>query len=273
MSFLERESGRVSVELMHPSWLIYSEGFRCDFFRLASKRVFDVVVSLGLLAATVPVWLVTALAIYAEDRGPVLYRQVRTGQNGRPFTMLKFRSMRIDAEADGQPVWASANDRRTTWVGAAIRRLRIDEIPQLVNVLIGHMSFVGPRPERPAFVESLARAIPFYPERHFVKPGVTGWAQVRYGYANNLEEETEKMRYDLYYIKNRSLWLDCRILVWTVGIMLFGQGASQVRHPAPFGRGLSVPVPAPARIPVAIVPVLADSRAVRSSDSHARDPR
>jgi sugar transferase (PEP-CTERM system associated) len=225
VTFLERESGRVNVELIHPSWLIFSSGFRCHFFRLASKRLFDVTVSLGILIAASPIALLTALAIYLEDRGPVLYRQLRMGQNGRPFTIFKFRSMRVDAESDGQAVWASLNDRRATRVGALIRRLRIDELPQILNVLLGHMSFVGPRPERPQFVAQLAREIPFYPERHFVKPGITGWAQVRYSYGSSRKDAQEKLEYDLYYVKHQSLAFDLMVLLQTVEIVLFRLGS------------------------------------------------
>jgi sugar transferase (PEP-CTERM system associated) len=225
LTFLERESGRVAVELMHPSWLIFSNGFRCDRLRLATKRVFDVVVSLGILVVASPVALLAALAVYLEDRKPVLYRQWRTGQNGRPFEILKFRSMRVDAESDGQAVWASRNDPRVTRVGALIRRLRIDELPQVVNVLLGHMSFVGPRPERPEFATELGRDIPFYPERHFVKPGITGWAQVRYSYGASLRDAREKLEYDLYYVKHHSLAFDLMVLVQTVEIVLFRVGA------------------------------------------------
>jgi sugar transferase (PEP-CTERM system associated) len=160
LTFLERESGRVSVELMHPSWLIFSSGFRCDFLRLATKRAFDVLVSIAILIAAAPVALVAAVAIWLEDRGPILYRQLRTGQNGRPFRMIKFRSMRVNAESDGRAVWARRDDPRVTRVGTWIRRLRIDELPQVVNVLLGHMSFVGPRPERPEFVAPHAGRVP-----------------------------------------------------------------------------------------------------------------
>jgi lipopolysaccharide/colanic/teichoic acid biosynthesis glycosyltransferase len=184
-----------------------------------------VLVSLGILVVASPVALLAALAIYLEDRKPVLYRQLRTGQNGRPFTMLKFRSMRVDAESDGQAVWASRNDPRATRVGALIRRLRIDELPQVVNVLLGHMSFVGPRPERPEFAAQLAREIPFYPERHFVKPGITGWAQVRYAYGASRRDAREKLEYDLYYVKHHSLAFDLMVLVQTVEIVLFRVGA------------------------------------------------
>jgi len=225
LTFLERESGRVSVELMHPSWLIFSSGFRCDFLRLATKRAFDVVVGVAILVAAAPVALAAAAAIWLEDRGPILYRQLRTGQNGRPFRMIKFRSMRVDAEVDGRAVWARRDDPRVTRVGAWIRRLRIDEVPQVVNVLLGHMSFVGPRPERPEFVAQLAGKVPFYEERHFVKPGVTGWAQVRYSYGASEKDAQEKLEYDLFYVKHHSLALDLIVLLRTVEIVLFRIGS------------------------------------------------
>jgi sugar transferase (PEP-CTERM system associated) len=225
VTFLERESGRVNVELVHPSWLIFSNGFRSDFLRLATKRCFDVAVSTVMLVVTLPVFLLTALAIWLEDRGPVFYRQVRTGANGRPFSILKFRSMRVDAERDGAARWAAANDPRITGVGAVIRRARIDELPQLYNVLLGHMSFVGPRPERPQFVEQLAKAIPFYPARHSVKPGITGWAQVRYSYGASTRDALDKLEYDLYYVKHHTLAFDLMVLLQTVEIVLFRIGS------------------------------------------------
>lgn len=225
VTFLERESGRVSVELMHPSWLIFSSGFRCDALRLATKRVFDVVVALAILLVSLPISLLTMLAIKLEDGGPVLYRQIRIGQNGRHFRVMKFRSMRVDAEKAGQPVWASLNDARVTRIGRVIRKLRIDELPQVLNVLVGHMSFVGPRPERPAFVEELAQTIPFYRERHFVKPGITGWAQVRYSYGSSRKDAQEKLEYDLYYVKHHSLAFDLLVLLQTVEIVLFRVGS------------------------------------------------
>jgi sugar transferase (PEP-CTERM system associated) len=225
LTFLERESGRVSVALMHPSWFIFASGFRSHFLRLATKRVFDVTASFALLVATAPLALITALAIFLEDRGPIFYRQLRTGQNGRPFRIIKFRSMRVDAEVDGRAVWASPDDPRTTRVGAWMRRLRIDELPQLVNVLLGQMSLVGPRPERPEFVAELARAVPFYNQRHFVKPGITGWAQVRYGYGASQKDAQAKLEYDLYYVKHHSLALDLMVLLQTVEVVLFRIGA------------------------------------------------
>ena len=225
LTFLERESGRVNVALLHPSALIFSDGFRCDFLRLATKRAFDVTASLTMLVLSAPIALLTALLVYLEDRGPVFYRQVRTGQNGRPFTILKFRSMRVDAEADGRAIWARANDPRVTRVGALIRKLRLDELPQLFNVLVGQMSFVGPRPERPAFVEQLAQTVPFYRQRHYVKPGITGWAQVRYSYGASSREAQDKLEYDLYYVKNHTLAFDLAVLLQTVEIVLFRIGA------------------------------------------------
>lgn len=225
MTFVERESGRVSVELMDPSWLIFSQGFRCSLLRIASKRLFDIGVSAGLLVITAPVALLAALAVYLEDRGPVLYRQVRTGRNGRLFTIYKFRSMRTDAERDGVAVWAGRDDPRVTRVGAFLRRSRIDEVPQLVNVLLGSMSLVGPRPERPSFVDQLAGAVPFYRQRHFVKPGITGWAQVRYSYGASHTDGKRKLEFDLFYVKHHSLAFDLMVLVQTVEIVLFRIGS------------------------------------------------
>jgi sugar transferase (PEP-CTERM system associated) len=225
VAFLERESGRVSVELAQPSWLIYSEGFRSDLFRLAVKRVFDICVSAIVLILAAPIALFTAIAIFLEDRGPIIYSQVRAGQDGRPFRMLKFRSMSFNAEPDGRAVWARRNDPRVTRVGAFIRKARIDELPQVLNVLVGQMSFVGPRPERPLFVESLSNSIPFYAERHYVKPGITGWAQVRYPYGASESDAREKLGYDLYYVTKHSLAFDLMVLLQTVEIVLLRTGS------------------------------------------------
>jgi sugar transferase (PEP-CTERM system associated) len=225
VSFLERESGRVRVELAHPSWLIYSQGFHSDLYRLAVKRVFDICVGAGVLVLAAPIALLTAIAIFVEDRGPIFYSQVRAGRNGRPFRMIKFRSMSLNAERDGAPVWALRNDPRVTRVGAFIRKVRIDELPQVWNVLAGHMSFVGPRPERPSFVESLSNSIPFYAERHYVKPGITGWAQVRYPYGASESDAREKLGYDLYYIAHYNLVFDLMVLLQTVEIVLLRAGA------------------------------------------------
>jgi sugar transferase (PEP-CTERM system associated) len=225
VTFLERESGRVSVELAHPSWLIYSEGFRSDLLRLAIKRLFDICVSAVVLVLAAPIALLTAIAILLQDGGPVFYAQVRIGLNGRPFRMFKFRSMSLNAEPNGQAVWAAQNDPRVTRVGAVIRKLRIDELPQVVNVLLGHMSFVGPRPERPSFVESLSNTVPFYAERHYVKPGITGWAQVRYPYGASQADAMKKLGYDLYYVANHSLAFDLMVLLQTVEVVLLRTGS------------------------------------------------
>ncbi len=225
LEFFERESGRVDLTLMQPSWLIFSKGFRSDGLRLATKRAFDIVVSVCVLLCAAPIALLTAVAIFVEDRGPILFRQTRVGQDCRLFRMLKFRSMRVDAERDGEARWAARNDSRTTRVGKLIRKLRIDELPQVINVLMGHMSFVGPRPERPEFVENLAQAIPYYRERHSVKPGITGWAQVRFAYGSSEKDAREKLEYDLFYVKNHSLAVDLMVLVQTVEVVLFGIGS------------------------------------------------
>lgn len=226
-SFFERETGKVRLETLHPSWLVYSDGFRHVGFQHAVKRGFDIFASSLILLLTWPIMLAAAIAIWGESgfRGPVLYRQVRVGQNWRLFQVLKFRSMVVNAEKDGSPRWAQKNDSRITRTGKFIRRSRIDELPQIFNVLRGDMSFIGPRPERPEFVEQLADKIPYYAERHRVKPGITGWAQVRYPYGASDEDAREKLQYDLYYVKNYSLFLDCLILFQTAEVVIFGQGA------------------------------------------------
>ena len=224
VSFLEDENGYVNVDLAKPSWLIFSDGFRTDFLRTVGKRAFDICVALALIIVTLPVTLATALLIWLEDRGPIFYRQVRTGQFGQPFEILKFRSMGVNAERHGA-VWAQRDDPRVTRVGAFIRRVRIDEIPQAINVLLGQLSFVGPRPERPAFVEQLSRRIPFYAERHFAKPGITGWAQVRFPYGSTEADAREKLGFDLYYVKKQSVIFDLLVLLRTVEIVVFRVGA------------------------------------------------
>ncbi len=191
----------------------------------AALRYFDFALALILSVIALPIALVSVLAIWLEDGGPVLYRQTRIGLGGRPFQMLKFRSMRIDAESDGVPRWAAEDDPRVTRVGRVLRQTRIDELPQLWNVLKGEMTLIGPRPERPAFVDTLSREIPGYTLRHAVKPGLTGWAQVRYPYAASTAEAARKLEYDLYYLSHRSVVLDLRILVETVGVVLSGAGA------------------------------------------------
>jgi sugar transferase (PEP-CTERM system associated) len=226
VSFLERETGKVHLDVLNPSWLIFGEGFRRDALRRIEERLFDVISSSLLLMLTSPVLLLTALAIWVDSgfRGPVFYRQVRVGYGGRNFNVIKFRSMRVDAEKNGA-VWATAGDSRVTRVGNVIRKLRIDELPQIINVLRGDMSFVGPRPERPEFVAQLAESIPYYSERHWVKPGITGWAQLCYPYGASERDAVEKLQYDLYYVKNHSLLFDIMVLAQTVEVVLLGKGA------------------------------------------------
>ncbi|GIL39039.1 TIGR03013 family XrtA/PEP-CTERM system glycosyltransferase [Roseiterribacter gracilis] len=223
-TFCERETGRLDLEALQPSWLIFSSGFTQGAISAAVKRAFDIIVASAMLILTLPLMLITAVLIKAESEGPIFYRQERVGLNGRSFNVLKFRSMRVDAEKAGVQ-WARANDNRVTRVGAFIRKVRIDELPQLLNVLKDDMSFIGPRPERPFFVEQLTQAIPFYRERHSVKPGITGWAQVNYPYGASLEDARNKLSYDLYYVKNRSLFLDLIILISTVRVILLQEGA------------------------------------------------
>jgi len=197
----ERVTGKILIDSIRPSWLIFSDGFRASHTTRFVKRTVDLLLATAGLIVASPLMLATVIAIRLESTGPILYRQERVGEAGRRFVLCKFRSMRVDAEP-GMPVWASANDDRVTRVGRVIRLTRIDELPQLWNVLRGNMSFVGPRPERPFFVEQLAAVIPFYVQRHAVKPGITGWAQVKYRYGSSIEDATEKLRYDLYYIKH-----------------------------------------------------------------------
>jgi len=223
--FFERMRGEVPIESLKASWLIYGDGFRQGFARRSVKRLFDLVTSVMLLVIATPVMLVTALAILAEGEGPVIFRQERVGRGGRTFTLLKFRSMRLDAEASGKAQWAAERDERVTAVGRFIRKLRIDELPQLLNVLAGEMSLVGPRPERPCFVADLAKEIPFYELRHSVKPGITGWAQVRWTYGASVEDSKRKLQFDLYYVKNHSLPLDLLIAVETIRVVLFAKGS------------------------------------------------
>jgi sugar transferase (PEP-CTERM system associated) len=227
IEFLERETGKIAVDLVNPAWLIFSSGFRNSRSRRFSERTLDLVVS-GLLALlTWPVMLAVMIAIKIEDgwRAPVLYRQTRIGFMGKPFEVLKFRSMCEDAEADGKAVWAQANDSRITRVGRTLRSSRLDELPQVFNVVGGQMSLVGPRPERPEFVTHLSDTIPYYAERHTVKPGVTGWAQLRYAYGSSDDDALEKLQYDLYYVKNHNILLDIMVLLQTVEVILWGKGA------------------------------------------------
>lgn len=227
LTFLERETGRVRIDALNPSWMIFGDGFRRDSLRLFSSRMLDLVASLLILLVSLPVMMITALAIKLEDgwRSPMLYRQARVGLGGRPFDVLKFRSMRTDAERDGNAQWAQTKDPRVTRVGTIIRKIRVDELPQILNVLRGQMSFVGPRPERPQFVAQLAQNIPYYAQRHCVKPGITGWAQLCYPYGSSEQDALEKLQYDLYYIKNNTLLFDLAILVQTAEVVFMGRGA------------------------------------------------
>lgn len=227
-TFVERESGKIPINLMYPSWLIYRDGYRkAGVIPRAVKRLFDIAVSLIFFTVTWPVMLITYFLIKTESgnlTAPAFYTQVRVGRSGAPFNIYKFRSMRLDAEKDGA-VWAMKNDNRITAVGAFIRKYRIDELPQLFNILRGDMSFIGPRPERPEFVDNLSEKIPYYGDRHQVKPGLTGWAQICYSYGSSDEDALEKLQYDLYYIKNYSLILDTIILIQTCEVIFYGKGA------------------------------------------------
>jgi sugar transferase (PEP-CTERM system associated) len=225
-SFLERETGRVDLDTLNPSWLIFSDGFSSGR-RLSSfaKRLFDLVASFVLLVLSVPVIALTALAVKLESKGPAFYRQERVGLFGEPFSVIKLRSMCEDAEASGEAVWAQQDDPRITRVGRWIRKLRIDELPQAWNVLMGDMSFVGPRPERPSFVGDLETKLNYYAERHMVKPGITGWAQINYPYGASLDDSRHKLEYDLYYAKNYTPFLDVLILLQTLRVVLWPEGA------------------------------------------------
>lgn len=224
-SYFERMLGQIRLDSLRAGWLIFGDGFRQGTVRTAVKRVFDVIAALTLFILTSPIMLVTAILIVIESGFPILYRQERVGLNGRLFNVIKFRSMRRDAEADGKPRWAKAKDDRVTRVGRIIRKVRIDELPQLYSVLIGDMSLVGPRPERAYFVDKLTADIPFYAVRHSVKPGVTGWAQVRFPYGATVNDAAQKLQYDLYYVKHHSLLLDMVVLFETVTVVLCGKGA------------------------------------------------
>lgn len=227
VTFFERQSGKISLEILSPSWMFLSDGFRQPAARRLSKRLFDLGVVLCILPLALPLMGLVALGIWLESggRGPILYRQVRVGKTGRLFQILKFRSMRVDAEKDGVARWAQRNDSRVTRTGSFIRKSRLDELPQLFNILRGDMSFVGPRPERPEFTRELQASLPFYGERHRVKPGLTGWAQISYPYGATQEDALHKLEYDLYYVKNYDIFLDMLILLQTIEVVLLGKGA------------------------------------------------
>ncbi len=225
LSFYERETGKIPLDALHPSGLAFANGFHQTPWQRIGKRMFDLGASVGLLLLAWPLMILTTAAIWLETGRPILYRQERVGRDGNTFRVIKFRSMRTDAEGDGVARWAAKNDSRITKVGHFIRQTRIDELPQLFNIIQGHMSFVGPRPERPSFVEQLAKGIPFYSMRHRVNPGLTGWAQICYPYGASDKDAREKLQYDLYYIKNFSLFLDCLVLLQTVHTVIWGRGA------------------------------------------------
>jgi sugar transferase (PEP-CTERM system associated) len=228
LDFIEQETGQIAVNLIYPSWVIYSNGFEMNHrFKTSLDHRLNALLALCVLAVVWPLMLITFLAIYLDDGfktgASMFYRQIRIGIDGKPFQILKFRSMRPDAEKHGAK-WATVNDDRVTKIGGFIRKYRIDELPQLFNIIKGDMSFVGPRPERPEFVEKLVKEIPYYNQRHNVKPGLTGWAQLKYPYGSTTEDAQEKLKFDLYYIKHRTLLLDLVILIRTVEIVLFGKG-------------------------------------------------
>jgi sugar transferase (PEP-CTERM system associated) len=225
-TFLERETGRVDLDSVNPSWLIFSDGFSSS--RMVSsvfKRLFDIAASMTLLALTFPIIILAAIGVKLDSKGPAFYRQQRVGLYGTPFSIVKLRSMRLDAEVPGQAVWAEKDDPRITRFGRFIRLVRIDELPQCWSVLKGEMSFVGPRPERPQFVDDLETKLPYFAERHMVKPGITGWAQINYPYGASIEDSRQKLEYDLYYAKNYSPFLDMLILLQTARVILFPAGA------------------------------------------------
>ena len=228
LSFFEKELQIIKIDLLHPSWIFFSpRGFRMGAAARLSKRLFDLLAAAVMLVVAGPLMVLVAAASLIESRGrdPVLYHQVRVGQHGTLFHVHKFRSMRVDAEADGVARWAAKNDSRVTALGSLMRKTRLDELPQIFNVLKGQMSLVGPRPERPEFVQRLAAGIPYYSERHRVKPGVTGWAQLLYSYGSDDEDARRKLEYDLYYVKHAGLILDLVILLQTVEVVVFGKGA------------------------------------------------
>jgi sugar transferase (PEP-CTERM system associated) len=225
VNFYERLVGKILVENLKPSWFIFSSGFRQFRFPRIIKRIVDVLLAAVVLLVCLPLLPIVALLIRLDSPGPILFRQDRVGEGEKVFTLLKFRSMRMDAESTSGPVWAQDQDDRTTAVGRFLRRSRLDELPQLINVLKGEMSFVGPRPERPFFVAVLLKEVPYYSVRHTVKPGITGWAQIKYSYGASMEDALEKLQYDLFYIKNLSIWLDLTILFETIKVVMLGRGS------------------------------------------------
>ena len=227
VDFWEREKSMLRLDMMNPSWLIFCDGYKRGAFSQFLSRLFDITVSLTLLILMMPVLLITAVLIFIESgfKGPIFYTQTRVGLNGKQFKLLKFRSMIVDAEKEGSPQWAKSNDARVTRIGKFIRKVRIDELPQVINIFNGDMSIVGPRPERPEFVAELEQKIPFYSARHRVKPGLAGWAQLKYPYGATEEDSYNKLEFDLYYVKNQSLIMDMLVLLQTVEVVVLGKGA------------------------------------------------
>ena len=232
VTFFERQTGRIKLDALHPSSLIFTEGFNKILASHVGKRLFDIITSFILLIVSLPVMLFAVVSIWLESKGKgsVLYWQNRVGRDGKVFRIIKFRTMSEDAEADGKPRWSTADDDRLTSNGRVLRHLRIDEMPQLINVLKGDMSLVGPRPERPEFVDQLSQIIPFYNMRHRVKPGLTGWAQISYPYGSTDKDAIEKLQYDLYYMKNYSLLFDLFVLLQTAGVVFFGISSARKQH-------------------------------------------
>jgi sugar transferase (PEP-CTERM system associated) len=223
-SFYEQMTGKLLIENITPSWFIFSNGFRITTFVRICKRAFDILLAATGIIVAIPLLPLIVVMIMIDSPGPVFFSQLRVGEREREFVLHKFRTMRADAESETGAVWSQQDDPRITMIGRFLRKSRLDEIPQLFNVLKGDMSFIGPRPERPEFVTKLKEVIPYYSERHFVKPGLTGWAQVRYPYGASVEDSAEKLRYDLYYIKNISLFLDLLIVLETAKVVMFGRG-------------------------------------------------
>jgi sugar transferase (PEP-CTERM system associated) len=223
-ALFERVTGKIPIGAMRPSYLIFNKGFTTNPTANLGKRILDIILALAVFSVSWWMMLLTALAVRLNSRGPVLFRQERCGHHGRPFTLLKFRSMTADAEATSGPVWAQSNDPRITSVGSFIRKTRLDELPQVFNVLLGDMSMIGPRPERPHFVESLSQEIPYFNQRHIVKPGLTGWAQINYPYGNTVEDSKHKLQFDLFYIKHQSFLFDLWILFSTIKTVVLRKG-------------------------------------------------
>jgi len=224
-SFFERVTARIHLGMFHPSWVIFSHHVPNTQFKTIFREAFYRLLAFVGLILSLPIAAVTAVLIKLESNGPVLYSQERVGRHGRRIKVIKFRSMKVDAEKDGNAVWAKKNDSRVTRIGKIIRTIRVDEIPQFWSILKGDMSFIGPRPERPQFVAMLAKEIPFYEHRHLVQPGLTGWAQIKYPYGSSIEDARRKLEYDLYYVKNQTIFLDVVILFETIKTILFGRGA------------------------------------------------